>query len=61
MYFSCSVILRFLAIFQVLPGFSLGAGLKVSNFGLGLAFAQPHNGATTLMFNISYNLNEILQ
>ena len=44
-----------------ISGFSLGAGLKVSNFGLGLAFAQPHNGATTLMFNISYNLNEILQ
>lgn len=43
-----------------ISGFSLGAGLKVSNFGLGLAFAQPHNGATTLMFNISYNLNEIL-
>ncbi len=44
-----------------ISGFSLGAGLKVSNFGLGLAFAQPHNGATTLMFNISYHLNEILQ
>ena len=44
-----------------ISGFSLGAGLKVSNFGLGLAFAQPHNGATTLMLNISYNLNEILQ
>ena len=44
-----------------ISGFSLGAGLKVSNFGLGLAFAQPHNGATTLMFNIAYNLNEILQ
>ena len=44
-----------------ISGFSLGAGLKVSNFGLGLAFAQPDNGATTLMFNISYNLNEILQ
>ena len=44
-----------------ISGISLGAGLKVSNFGLGLAFAQPHNGATTLMFNISYNLNEILQ
>ncbi len=38
-----------------ISGFSLGAGLNVSDFGLGLAFAQPHTGATTLMFNISYN------
>jgi len=44
-----------------ISGFSLGAGLNVSDFGLGLAFAQPHTGATTLMFNISYNLNAILQ
>lgn len=42
-----------------LSGFSLGAGLKVSNFGIGLAFAQPHTGATTLMFNLSYNFNDL--
>lgn len=41
-----------------LSGFSATAGFKVRNFGLGLAFAQPHSGATTLMLNISTNLYE---
>lgn len=41
-------------------GFSLGAGLKVRSFGIGLAFAQPHTGATTFMLNLSLNINEIL-
>ncbi|MDE6468699.1 MAG: hypothetical protein K2L28_07380, partial [Muribaculaceae bacterium] len=43
-----------------LSGFSLGAGLKVKNFGVGIALAQPHTGATTFMFNLSYNFSEIL-
>lgn len=43
-----------------LSGFSLGGGLKVKNFGVGIAFAQPHTGATTFMFNLSYNFSEIL-
>ncbi len=43
-----------------ISGFSLGAGLKVKNFAVGLAFAQPHTGATTLMFNLSYNFNDLL-
>ncbi len=43
-----------------ISGFSLGAGIKVKNFGVGLAFAQPHTGATTLLFNISYNFDELL-
>lgn len=41
-----------------LSGFSITAGLKVRNFNLGVAFAQPHTGATTLMLNISTNLYE---
>ncbi|MCM1163999.1 MAG: type IX secretion system protein PorQ [Muribaculaceae bacterium] len=41
-----------------LSGFSASLGLKVRNFGLGLALAQPHSGATTLMLNISTNLYE---
>ncbi len=41
-------------------GFSLGAGLKVKSIGVGLAFAQPHTGATTFMLNLSLNINEIL-
>lgn len=41
-------------------GFSLGAGLNVSRFRVGLALAQPHSGATTLMLNLSLNINDIL-
>lgn len=41
-----------------LSGFSLGAGLNVSRFGIGVAFAQPHSGATTLMFSITTRLAE---
>lgn len=43
-----------------LSGFSIGAGMKVRSFGFGVALAQPHNGATTFMFNISTNLSELL-
>ena len=41
-----------------LSGFSLSAGLNVRRFGLGVAFAQPHSGATTLMFSITTSLAE---
>lgn len=41
-----------------LSGFSLTAGLKVSNFNIGIAYAQPHAGASTFMLNISTNLYE---
>ncbi len=44
-----------------LSGFSLGGGVKVKNFGVSLAFAQPHTGATTFMFNISYNFSDLMQ
>lgn len=44
-----------------LSGFSLGASLKVSSFGIGVALAQPHSGATTLMVNFTTDLNEILR
>ena len=43
-----------------LSGFSLGAGLNLRRFNLGLAFAQPHSGATTLMLNLNLNINDIL-
>ena len=42
-------------------GFSLGAGIKVKNFCVSAAFAQPHTGATTFMFNLSYNLSDLLR
>ncbi|MCM1067341.1 MAG: type IX secretion system protein PorQ [Muribaculaceae bacterium] len=44
-----------------ISGFSIGAGLKVKNFGVGAAFAQPHTGATTFMINLSYNLSDIIR
>ncbi len=43
-----------------LSGFSLGAGINLRRFNVGLAFAQPHSGATTLMLNLNLNLNDIL-
>lgn len=43
-----------------LSGFSIGAGLNVKSFKLGLAYAQPHSGASTFMFNISTNLTELI-
>lgn len=44
-----------------LSGFTLGAGLKVKSFGVALAFAQPHTGATTFMLNLSYNFNDLIR
>lgn len=41
-----------------LSGITLGAGLKLQNFGIGLAYGQPHSGGSTLMLNISTNLYE---
>lgn len=41
-----------------LSGFSVGAGLKVRAFGVGVAFAQPHKSAATFMLNLTTNLYE---
>lgn len=43
-----------------LSGFSLGGGIKVKAFGIGVAFAQPHSGATTFMFNLTTNIGELM-
>lgn len=40
-----------------LSGFSIGGGIKVRMFGIGVALAQQHTGATTLMVNLSTNLS----
>lgn len=42
-----------------LSGFSACAGINVKRFGIGVAFAQPHTGATTLMFNLAFRLSEL--
>lgn len=41
-------------------GFSLGAGMNLRRFNVGLALGQPHSGATTFMLNLNLNLNDIL-
>lgn len=43
-----------------LSGFSLGGGFKVKSLALSLAYAQPHKGGSTIMFNISYNFNDLI-
>ena len=45
---------------SLLSGFSIGAGLKVKAFGFNLAFAQPHSGATTFMFNLTTSIGELM-
>lgn len=42
-------------------GFSLGGGIKVKDFGVSVALSQPHSGATTLMFNLQYNFNNLIK
>ncbi len=44
-----------------LSGFSAGAGLKVKAMGFGVAFAQPHVGGTTFMFNLTASVSEMLR
>ena len=44
-----------------LSGFSIGAGLHVKAFAFGVAFAQPHTGATTMMFNFNTTIGELLR
>lgn len=46
---------------SILSGFSIGAGLHLSSIGIGVALAQPHSGATTLMVNFTTDLNELLR
>lgn len=46
---------------NLLSGFSAGAGLKVKAFGIGLAMAQPHSGATTFMFNLTTSIGELMR
>lgn len=43
-----------------LSGWSLAGGFRGRAFAVGLAFAQPHTGATTFMVNLSLSLNDLL-
>lgn len=44
-----------------LSGISIGGGMKVKAFGFGVAFAQPHTGATTFMFNLTTSIGELMR
>lgn len=44
-----------------LSGFSIGGGMKVKAFGFGVAFAQPHTGATTFMVNLTTSIGELMR
>lgn len=43
-----------------LSGWSLAGGINVKAFKVGIAFAQPHTGATTFMLNLTCSLSDIL-
>lgn len=44
-----------------LSGFSLAAGMNVNRFNFSVAFGQPHSGATTLMFNLNLNMQDLIR
>lgn len=41
-----------------LSGFSLGAGIRVRTFGVGLSYAMPHKAGSTLMLNLNWFISE---
>ena len=44
-----------------MSGLSIGGGLKVRAFGFGAAFARPHTGASTFMFNLTTSIGELVK
>ena len=43
-----------------LSGFSVGAGFNVRSFSVGVAYALPHKGASTILLNLGLDINELL-
>lgn len=43
-----------------ISGWSIAGGINVKAFNVGIAFSQPHTGATTFMVNLTMSLNELL-
>lgn len=43
-----------------LSGFSAGLGLRVRGFDLGVAYAQPHKSASSVMLNLGISLSELM-
>lgn len=46
---------------NLFSGFSLGCGINLSQWNVGLAYAQPHRGGNTFMVNISTSINQFLK
>ena len=44
-----------------MSGLSVCGGLKVKAFGVGAAFARPHSGAVTMMFNLTASIGELMK
>ena len=44
-----------------MSGLSVCGGLKVRAFGFGVAYARPHTGASTFMFNLTSSIGELLK
>lgn len=45
---------------NMLSGFSISGGIRVSNFGVGIALTQPSVGATTFMLNLTASLSSMI-
>ncbi|MDE7440567.1 MAG: type IX secretion system protein PorQ [Muribaculaceae bacterium] len=43
-----------------LSGFTVGAGIRVKSFGVGVAYAMPHKSGSSLSVNLSCSLGELL-
>lgn len=44
-----------------LSGFSAGVGLRVKDFSVGVAYAQPHASGSTLMLNLAMGFGSLLR
>ena len=43
-----------------LSGFSIGMGVKVRTFWVGLAYAMPHKSGSSLLLNLGLNIEELI-
>ena len=43
-----------------LSGFTVGAGLRVKSFGVGVSYAMPHKSASSLMLNLSCSIGQLI-
>lgn len=44
-----------------LSGFSIGLGFRTRGFSLGAAYAMPHKSASSLMINLGFSIQELMQ